>query len=104
MTTVRQQIEQYKAGMLVTSIMPVEFKELVVLLLDKSTDLDTLGETSSEHITKTQFRQAKKLLCLANLIRSSPDSFQLLLQQRWERLYFRAAGRGEVAVEVRIKR
>ena len=100
MTTVRQQMEQRKPGELITSIMPVEFKELVVMLLDESTDTSVLHKVDSMLVTKAQFTQAKKLLCIANLIHNSPESFALLLQDNWEQLYFRAVGNGEMAAEI----
>lgn len=104
MTTIRQQIEQRKSGELITSIMPVEFKELVIVLLNKSTDISALWQTNSEHATRSQCKEAKKLLCLANLIGSSPDSFQLLLQGNWKELYFRAVDKGEMVAEMRCDR
>jgi len=97
---VTQEIEQAQAGCLVTQIAPVEFKELLVQLIDKSLDLETLCHSDRK---KDRIR-AKKLLLLSNLIQASPALLMRLLNTEWETLFFRSIGNGIIDAELKIGR
>lgn len=97
---VRQEIEQAQAGCLITQIAPIEFRELVVQLLDKTLDIDTLCQSNKK---KDRIR-AKKLLLLINLFDGTPEHLSTLLSTKWKMLFFRSKGDGGIAVELKIGR
>jgi len=97
---VTQEIEQAQAGCLVTQIAPVEFKELLVQLIDKSLDLETLCHSDR----KKDRSRAKKLLLLSNLIQDSPAHLTRLLNAEWETLFFRSMGNGIIKAELKVGR
>lgn len=100
---VKQEIEQAQAGCLITQIAPVEFRELVVQLLDKSLDIDTLCQSDR----KKDRILAKKLLLLINLLHDDTPNhlatFATLLNTKWKTLFFRSRGNGAISVELKIR-
>lgn len=96
---VKQEIEQAKAGCLITQIAPVEFRELVVQLLDKSLDVDALCQSNR----KKDRIHAKKLLLLINLLHGTPEHLATLLNIKWKTLLFRSKGNGTISVELETR-
>jgi hypothetical protein len=93
---VRQEIEQARAGNLITQIGPIEFRDILVMLTDESLDFDAMCQ--SDH--KKDRRLAKKLLLVGNLISESPDLLGKLLNEKWKALYFRSKGHGIIQTEL----
>jgi len=96
---VRQEVEQAKAGCLITQIAPVEFKELVVQFLDESLDIDALCQSDRK---KDRIR-AKKLLLLINLMDGTPEHLRTLLNTEWKTLFFRSKGDGIISSELKVR-
>ena len=95
---VRQEIEQAQAGCLITQVAPVEFRELVVQLLDESFDIECLCQSDR----KSDRIRAKKLLLLINLLGDAPGHLRTLLNTKWTTLFFRSRGKGSIVVELKI--
>ena len=93
-----QEIEQAQAGCLITQIAPVEFRELIVQLLDESLDINALCQSDRK---KDRVR-AKKLLLLINLMHDTSEHLTTLLNTEWKTLFFRSKGNGIIRTELKI--